>query len=939
MSDGTLDLQLDANAVSPVDEERARVRKEYCRRLAEHLRDPEFRKIEGFPIGTDEAILELSDPPYYTACPNPFIKEWVSKHGKPYDPETDDYHREPFAADVSEGKNDPVYSAHGYHTKVPHKAIMRYILHYTEPDDVVYDGFCGTGMTGVAAQLCGSHEAVKSLGYRVSSTGDVVDANGSIISHIGARKSVLNDLSPAATSIASTYNIPVSTAAFQADAKKILGDIMRECSWMYSTLHEPSSIDIATAVNVLRRLSDATDISSIYSTDSIGLVTGLRSEPQIRIGRIDYTVWSDVFSCPSCGGEIIFWDIAVNHSTGKVLDNFSCPSCNSSMTKDDCDRAWVTQFDNLSGETVKQIKQIPVMIGYSVSTHGKQKRYVKRVDNYDLEILHKIPEPNHFIPSDELPIKEMVHGSRLAPKGLTHIHHFYQKRPAFVCSLIWHKLSSMPEKETKRALRFFFEQILVGMTRLNRHHSYGRVNVNQQLNGVYYLPSVQEETAYHCILDGKLKRLLNVFPLLDTHYENSIITTESAANTILPEDSVDYIFVDPPFGDNIPYSDLNIITESWYRVFTKMTSEATVDSFKGRTIDSYRQVMTDCFRQFYKMLKPGRWMTVEFSNSKNSVWNAISESLTTAGFVIADVRTLDKERGSFRQFTSTTAVKKDLVVSCYKPQVDFRNTFTLLKGKAEGVIEFVREHLSMLPIAPLTSNSEIETVAERTKYVLFDRMVAYHLQNGAHIPMSATDFYLMLDDQFVSRDEMYFLPSQAAHYDAMRARLGVEQLSIFIRDERTAVQWVRTQLLSEQQTLGEITPKFMQETREWEIHEPRPELRDLLKENFIVGEDGKWRVPDPGQEKDLEALRRKGLLKTFETYTRAKGQLKVFRKEAMLEGFKHCWQTKQYGIIVAICERIPAKILHELPEFVQFYDIAKELAPAETQQLEFTWEG
>lgn len=114
------------------------------------------RHIEGFPIARDEDIIALSRPPYYTACPNPFIEDFIREHGTPYDEATDDYHREPFAADVSEGKNDPVYMAHSYHTKVPHKAIMRYILHYTKPGDIVFDGFCGTGMTGVAAQLCGS---------------------------------------------------------------------------------------------------------------------------------------------------------------------------------------------------------------------------------------------------------------------------------------------------------------------------------------------------------------------------------------------------------------------------------------------------------------------------------------------------------------------------------------------------------------------------------------------------------------------------------------------------------------------------------------------------------------------------------------------------------------------------------------------------------------
>ncbi len=44
----------------------------FLEKLRERLRDPEFRKIEGFPIGSDEDILALSDPPYYTACPNPW---------------------------------------------------------------------------------------------------------------------------------------------------------------------------------------------------------------------------------------------------------------------------------------------------------------------------------------------------------------------------------------------------------------------------------------------------------------------------------------------------------------------------------------------------------------------------------------------------------------------------------------------------------------------------------------------------------------------------------------------------------------------------------------------------------------------------------------------------------------------------------------------------
>jgi len=183
-------------------------REYYMDILREKLKDPEFRKIEGFPIGEDEDILELSDPPYYTACPNPFLEEFVRLNGTSYDSSVI-YSREPYAADVSEGKNDPIYNAHSYHTKVPHKAIMRYILHYTEPGDLIFDGFAGTGMTGVAAQMCGDKEMVESLGYQVLDDDTILQKETDeynkeqwvYFSKLGARKSILNDLSPAATFI------------------------------------------------------------------------------------------------------------------------------------------------------------------------------------------------------------------------------------------------------------------------------------------------------------------------------------------------------------------------------------------------------------------------------------------------------------------------------------------------------------------------------------------------------------------------------------------------------------------------------------------------------------------------------------------------------------------------------------------------------------------
>ena len=164
----------------------------YLRVLAGKLKDSEFRNTPGFPEGSDEAILAMSDPPYYTACPNPFVRDYVNVHGRPCQPD-DVYDREPFAIDVSVGKTDPLYRAHGYHTKVPHLAIVPSILHYTKPGDMVLDGFCGSGMTGVAAQWCAAPPA----DYRRELETEWKRA-GKKAPAWGPRRAILGDLGPLA---------------------------------------------------------------------------------------------------------------------------------------------------------------------------------------------------------------------------------------------------------------------------------------------------------------------------------------------------------------------------------------------------------------------------------------------------------------------------------------------------------------------------------------------------------------------------------------------------------------------------------------------------------------------------------------------------------------------------------------------------------------------
>jgi hypothetical protein len=457
-------------------------REHFTKLLAEKLKDPAFRKIEGFPQGTDEAILAMSDPPYYTACPNTFLEDFVRHYGKPYDPSVK-YSREPQTIDVSVGKTDPLYKAHSYHTKVPHLAIVPSILHYTEPGDIVLDGFGGSGMTGVAAQWCGSAPSA----YRHELETEW-KKQGKAAPKWGARRVILNDLSPAATFIAANYNLPFNVETFAKEGKKLLNEVEQELGWMYETLHKDGKTK----------------------------------------GRIEYTVWSQIYSCPECAGEVNFIDEALDDESKRVKDSFPCPHCGAELTKQKMERLFASTVDSATGRTLQTPKRQPSLIIYSV----EGSRHKKSPDEHDLKVLNRISSMTlpDDVPKMEIPPMHMTHErARMDYSGITHIHHFFLPRALHAMAALWRKASSQPDARVREMLLFFVEQALWTASLLNRYRPTGFSQVNQYMTGVYYVASQHAECSPWYILEGKLGRLAKTFQAFGARQAGAGITTGSVA--------------------------------------------------------------------------------------------------------------------------------------------------------------------------------------------------------------------------------------------------------------------------------------------------------------------------------------------------------------------------------------------------------------------------
>ena len=632
-------------------------------KLREKLADPEFRKIDGFPMGSDEDILALSDPPYYTACPNPFIEDFIQCHGKPYDPSVP-YSREPFATDVSEGKNDPIYNAHSYHTKVPHKAIMRYILHYTQPGDVVFDGFCGTGMTGVAAQLCGDKVAVEDLGLHVQNNGCILDHRNNIFGLFGTRHAVMGDLSPFASFVASRYNDFIPQRYEHHSIKDIITDLKIKLGALYNTKDPENGAN----------------------------------------GKANFYVWSEVFSCPQCAFQTSLFEFAVDPSSYTLKNRFVCPSCHSELTKDDLERIWTNIQDTLSNRLIQQTKYILVEVAAQFGS------YTKRFSptQFDMNVLENIqPDLVSWVPTEEFPHGRQTRKVKTG-SGISTITQMFTLRALTIVSLAWERACSTIDLSARYPAIFLISSVL---TLLSRRERFRNGTGKGAQSGTLYVPSLQiEKNAFDVV-----ERKRSSFATLDLHTskQNGIVTCQNHGDLQnIPSNSIDYIFTDRPFGESLQYGELNFFHESWLRVHTRLEDDCVLNYVHNKDLVFYQHLMKDAFSEACRILKPGRWITVEFHNSQNSVWIAIQEALWQAGFTVADVRVLDKKQGTFNVVNRAGAVKQDLVISAYKPNSGLEERFKLEAGTEDGVWDFVRTHLKQLPVF-VAKDGQAEIIAER----------------------------------------------------------------------------------------------------------------------------------------------------------------------------------------------------------------------------------
>ena len=114
-----------------------------------------------------------------------------------------------------------------------------------------------------------------------------------------------------------------------------------------------------------------------------------------------------------------------------------------------------------------------------------------------------------------------------------------------------------------------------------------------------------------------------------------VISTQSAIGLpLIASSSIDYIFTDPPYAGNIQYGELNFVWEAWLGFDTNWhTEEIIVNEIRGKTIEDWSSDMKKAMSECYRVLKPGRAISLCYHDIDEGTWTLIQDVMAEVGFI------------------------------------------------------------------------------------------------------------------------------------------------------------------------------------------------------------------------------------------------------------------------------------------------------------------
>lgn len=222
----------------------------------------------------------------------------------------------------------------------------------------------------------------------------------------------------------------------------------------------------------------------------------------------------------------------------------------------------------------------------------------------------------------------------------------------------------------------------------------------------------------------------------------------------LNENSIDYIYTDPPYGGNIAYLDLSTMWNAWlgFQVTEDMKKDEIIEGGDlQKTQDNYTHLFSKSFEQMGRVLKKDGWLSCVFAHKKLEYWNVIIDSCEDNGMEFI---------GSTYQPTNNSSIhykKNPSNVLCSQRIANFKKTFAKAeRHRPDDLEKFIINEMERACIE--TNGASIDNIYQR---------VLDQLLRNKTLSEAKKKGYLKLD-QFLEDTNYFVFDNASSQYFVKR---------------------------------------------------------------------------------------------------------------------------------------------------------------------------
>ncbi|MGH9727574.1 MAG: DNA methyltransferase [Candidatus Acidiferrales bacterium] len=278
-----------------------------------------------------------------------------------------------------------------------------------------------------------------------------------------------------------------------------------------------------------------------------------------------------------------------------------------------------------------------------------RKRLRKRPSRTDLAALTKLNRKpiRDWYPKDEFP--DGVTFAQGRREAGPHFYDLFTKRNLRALSLLWEAIKDLGTDSERELMSFAFTSMVHLASKMTPVRDSRPFSSFWALNS-YWVPLVYMESNVWVLYDSAVNQRQGLIAAKED--SNATIRKWREAkrfedlsgdaniflkvhNTlelseIIPDNSIDYVFTDPPYGGAVPYAELCTLWALWKGFKINYADEITINDEKN--FEYYHKMLQAAFRQVYRVLKSGKYLTVTFHSTDIKVWNSIINAVVLAGF-------------------------------------------------------------------------------------------------------------------------------------------------------------------------------------------------------------------------------------------------------------------------------------------------------------------